>query len=88
MNIFVGNLATEVNEQDLEEAFTQFGKVRTVKIVRDMFTQKSKGFGFVEMLNNNEATTAIEKLNTERIKGKAVIVNKARPERNRKGRRR
>lgn len=88
MNIFVGNLAPEVNESDLENAFAQYGKVRTAKIVRDMFTQKSKGFGFVEMLSNTEAMAAIDKLNTEKIKGKAIIVNKARPERNRKGRRR
>lgn len=88
MNIFVGNLAPEVNENDLENAFAQYGKVRTTKVVRDMFTQQSKGFGFVEMLSNTEAMAAIEKLNTEKLKGKAIIVNKARPERNRKGRRR
>ncbi len=88
MNIFIGNLSHEVNESDLENAFAQFGKVKTAKVVRDIFTQQSKGFGFVEMLNNTEAMTAIEKLNTEKIKGKAIIVNKARPERNRKGRRR
>ena len=88
MNIFVGNLSHEVNDTDLESAFEQFGKVRTAKVVRDIFTQQSKGFGFVEMLNNSEAMTAIEKLNTEKLKGKAIIVNKARPERNRKGRRR
>jgi RNA recognition motif-containing protein len=88
MNIFVGNLSPEVNESDLENAFTKFGKVTSVKVIRDMFTQQSKGFGFVEMQSNTEALTAIEKLNTEQMKGKPIMVNKARPERSRKGKRR
>ena len=88
MNIFVGNLSSEVNESDLENAFAKFGKVMSAKIIRDMFTQQSKGFGFVEMQSNTDALTAIEKLNTEQIKGKPMMVNKARPERKGKGRRR
>ena len=85
MKIFVGNLAPEVTDSDLENAFGEFGKVRNVKVVRDMFTQVSKGFGFVEMQSKVEGQAAIQKLNTVDIKGKKIVVNEARPERNRRG---
>ncbi len=85
MKIFVGNLAPEVTDTDLENAFGEFGKVRNVKVVRDMFTQVSKGFGFVEMQSKVEGQAAIQKLNTVDIKGKKIVVNEARPERNRRG---
>ena len=87
MKIFVGNLAREVNESDLEEAFGEFGKVKETKVIRDIFSQESKGFGFVEMLSQTEANAAIEKLNVTDLKGKVIQVNKARPERKRGGRR-
>lgn len=87
MNIYVGNLSPEVQETDLEEAFGQYGKVKEVKIVRDIFTRESKGFAFVEMFSQNEGNVAIEKLNVSEMKGKNIIVNRARPERKRKGRR-
>jgi len=80
MNIFVGNLSTEANETDLENAFSKYGQVRNVKIIRDMFSQASKGFGFLEMPTNAEALTAIKELNTQDIKGKNIVVNEARPE--------
>lgn len=79
MNIFVGNLSPDVNETDLEEAFSKHGKVKEVKIIRDLFTQTSKGFGFIEMPANMEAMTAIKELNTQPIKGKNIVVNEARP---------
>ena len=89
MNIFVGNLSPDVSDQELEDAFAQFGKVKSAKVVRDMFSQQSKGMGFVEMMNNTEATDAIEKLNVTELKGKMIVVNQARPQRNnRKGGRR
>ena len=84
MNIFVGNLDLEVSEDDLNTAFTKYGKVASVKIIKDLFTQRSKGFGFVEMLNNNEAKKAITELNTSELKSKIIVVNEARPERNNK----
>ena len=86
MNIFVGNLSPEVNETDLETEFSKYGQVRNVKIVRDMFSQASKGFGFVEMPANMEAMAAMKELNTQDIKGKNIVVNEARPPKN-KGKR-
>lgn len=88
MNIFVGNLSPEVSDQELEDAFTKYGRVRTTKIIRDMFTQQSKGFGFVEMNDKAEANIAIKELNTFDLKGKKIVVNEARPPRDKKSRRR
>lgn len=79
MNIFVGNLAKDVTEDDLNLAFAEFGNVRSVKIIKDLFTQESKGFAFVEMPGNTEALKAINGLNTREIKGKKINVNEARP---------
>lgn len=86
MNIYVGNLSSEVTDTDLENIFSNYGKVSSVKIIRDMFTQESKGFGFIEMNNRSEAEKAIEQLNTYEIKGKKIVVNEARPRRDRKSR--
>ena len=88
MNIFVGNIAPDVSDQELEDAFAKYGKVRSTKIIRDLFSQQSKGFGFVEMMNNTEAASAMQELNTSELKGKRIIVNEARPPRDKKGRRR
>ncbi len=79
MNIFVGNLAKEVNDDDLMQEFSVYGKVKSVKVIRDMFTGESKGFGFVEMDVKSEAETAIKELNTKDVKGKKLNVNEARP---------
>ncbi len=87
MNIFVGNLASDVKEDDLKSLFSQHGKVSSVKIIRDMFSQTSKGFGFVEMPGKAEAQKALESLNTYELKGKRINVNEARPQRERSGRR-
>ena len=76
------------SDQELEDAFAKHGKVRTTKIIRDMFTQQSKGFGFVEMNDKNEANSAIKELNTAELKGKKIVVNEARPQRDRRGGRR
>lgn len=84
MNIYVGNLSTDVTDVDLEKAFSQYGKVNSAKVIKDMFTQQSKGFGFVEMNNKNEAEKAIEQLNSFEIKGKKIVVNEARPQRDRR----
>jgi RNA recognition motif-containing protein len=79
MNIFVGNLSKEATEADLEKLFSAFGQVKSSKVIRDIFSGTSKGFGFVEMVNKNEAQTAIKELNTADLKGQKITVNEARP---------
>ena len=86
MNIFCGNLNREVTETDLQEAFEKYGKVSSVKLIKDMFTGVSKGFGFVEMPSKTEAESAIKELNVSDMKGKPMTVNEARPPRNSRGR--
>ncbi len=85
MNIYVGNLASDVNEEDLNNLFGGYGKVSSAKVIRDMFSQESRGFGFVEMLGQAEAQKAIENLNTQELKGKKLIVSEARPRRDNRG---
>ena len=79
MNIFVGNLTNDVTEADLTNLFSEYGQVKEVKIIRDMFTQQTKGFGFVEMPGLAEAQKAIDGINTKEFKGKKLVVNEARP---------
>ena len=79
MNIFVGNLAKEVTDEDLQGLFSEFGQVKSVKVIRDMFSGESKGFGFVEMPGLGEAQKALAELNTKEVKGKKLVVNEARP---------
>ncbi len=79
MKIYVGNLAFEVNEEDLLGAFGQYGKVQSAQVVTDRYSGRSRGFGFVEMITDSEAKAAIEGLNGKEIKGRAVVVNEARP---------
>ncbi|MBK8971161.1 MAG: RNA-binding protein [Hahellaceae bacterium] len=78
-NIYVGNLSYQVTEDDLRGAFTAFGQVSRVNVVKDRETGRSKGFGFVEMDNADEAKNAIEKLNNTDLKGRQMNVNEARP---------
>jgi len=85
MNIYVGNLASDVNEEDLNNLFGEYGKVSSVKVIRDMFSQESRGFGFVEMPGQAEAQKAIENLNTQELKGKKLLVSEARPRRDNRG---
>ena len=79
MNIYVGNLSYEVTEEDLKKAFEVFGEVDTVKVIKDNYTGRSKGFGFVEMSAKSEAQSAIEGLNGKDLKGRNLNVNEARP---------
>lgn len=79
MNIYVGNLAKEVSENDLQGLFSEFGLVKSAKVIKDIFSGDSKGFGFVEMPGLSEAQKAISALNTKDVKGKKLIVNEARP---------
>ena len=83
MNIYVGNLASDVTEEDLMNLFSQHGQVKEVKIIKDMFSQESRGFGFVEMPGQTEAQNAIKELNNQELKGKNLVVNEARPKRDR-----
>jgi len=80
MKLYVGNLATNVQESDLDTLFSQHGKVESVKIIQDMYTKTSKGFGFIEMLDNEEAQKALNSLNSHELKGKRIVVNEARPQ--------
>ena len=79
MNIYVGNLSWNLKDQDLANLFTPFGEVGTAKIVMDKFTQRSKGFGFVEMPNDEQAQAAIAQLNGSEIDGRNLVVNESRP---------
>ena len=79
MNIYVGNLSYTVTEEELQNAFQAFGQVGSVSIIRDKFSNQSKGFGFVEMPVNEEAQAAVEGMNGKDLKGRAINVNEARP---------
>ncbi len=79
MNIYVGNLAYSVTDDDLRELFSEFGEVRSASVISDKATGQSKGFGFVEMKDNSAADTAIKDLNGKQVKGRALKVNEAKP---------
>ncbi|MDD3078022.1 MAG: RNA-binding protein [Paludibacter sp.] len=79
MNIYVGNLYFEVSENDLQQIMEEFGTVSSTKIVTDKYSGKSKGFGFVEMADSNEANNAIQSLNGKVIKGRPIVVKEAIP---------
>ena len=79
MNIYVGNLSYEVTEEDLQQAFEAFGQVESVNIIKDKFSGRSKGFGFVEMPDKANAQSAINELNGKELKGRTLNVNEARP---------
>ncbi|MBN2634854.1 MAG: RNA-binding protein [Prolixibacteraceae bacterium] len=79
MNIYVGNLPFNLGEEDLKEIFEEYGEVTTTKIVSDKFSGRSKGFGFVEMSNDEEAANAIKELNNAEISGRNIKVNESLP---------
>jgi len=79
MNIYLGNLSYEVTEQELQRAFEAFGEVESVSIIKDKFSGRSKGFGFVEMPDKANAQSAIKELNGKELKGRTLNVNEARP---------
>ena len=78
MNIYAGNISYEVTEGDLKQAFEVFGQVETVKIIKDRWSGKSRGFGFVEMPEKDEAHSAITGLNGKDLKGRNLKINEAR----------
>ncbi len=79
MNIYVGNLSNEVTEEDLKQAFEDFGQVASVNIIKDRYSGESRGFGFVEMPAKAEAQSAIEGMNGKELKGQMLKVSEARP---------
>jgi len=79
MNIYVGNLSREATEETLREAFSAFGQITSVNVIKDRFSGLPRGFAFVEMANSSEAEAAINGLNGKEILGRAVTVNQARP---------
>jgi len=79
MNIYVGNLDYRVNENDLEEVFSEYGTVSSAKVIMDKFNGRSKGFGFVEMEKQDEAEKAIQELDGATFENRKIMVNEAKP---------
>jgi RNA recognition motif-containing protein len=79
MKLYVGNLSYEVNNSSLEQLFAPFGAVRSAQVIQDRDTGRSKGFGFVEMADENEARSAIAGLNEKDCGGRRLTVNEAKP---------
>ncbi len=79
MNIYVGNLSFDMTEEDLRKEFEAFGKVDSASIIKDKFTDRSRGFAFVEMAVSEEGKAAIAALNGKDVKGRALNVSEARP---------
>ncbi len=79
MNIYVGNLSFSVGDADLKDAFGAYGQVQSASVIKDKFSGESRGFGFVEMPNKEEAEKAIAALNGRDLKGRALKVNEAKP---------
>ncbi|MCM8543113.1 MAG: RNA-binding protein, partial [Lentisphaeraceae bacterium] len=83
MNIYVGNLPYTANEEDLKELFSNHGEVTSVRIITDRDTGQSKGFGFIDMSNDDEATSAIEALEGAEFQGRNLRVNQSKPKEDR-----
>lgn len=79
MKIYVGNLSYEVSESDLRQEFQAFGEVASASVIRDKYSGRSRGFGFVEMESASEGQAAIAGLNGKTLKDRAINVNEARP---------
>ena len=86
MNIYVGNLAYEVTEEELREEFTAFGEVSSINIIKDKYSGQSKGFGFVEMPTLSEGQAAITGLNGKILQNRQLAVSGARPRTDNRGR--
>ena len=83
MNIYIGNLSYDLTEEELKQAFEEFGQVVSVKIIMDRYTGRSRGFGFVEMAVDDEGKAAIAGMNEKDLKGRALKVDEATPPRSR-----
>lgn len=82
--LYVGNLNYETNENDLETLFSKYGNVKSATVIRDAYSGKSKGFGFVEMMDGDQAEKALEQNSTE-FMGRTIVVSEARPPKSRGG---
>jgi RNA recognition motif-containing protein len=85
MNLYVGNLSFEATESEIENAFGEYGDVKSVNVIKDRDTGRSRGFGFVEMRDREAGLNAIEGLDQQQICGRNVTVNEARPREDRGG---
>jgi RNA recognition motif-containing protein len=83
--LYVGNLSYNIRDDDLHQAFAQYGTVSSAKVMMDRDTGRSKGFGFVEMGSDPEAQAAINGMNGQALDGRAIVVNEARPREERPG---
>ena len=83
--LYVGNLAYSIRDEDLQQAFAQYGNVTSAKVMMDRDTGRSKGFGFVEMSSDAEAQAGINGMNGQALDGRALVVNEARPREERPG---
>lgn len=79
MNIYVGNISRQVSEEELKDLFAAFGDVTKASIIKDKFTGESRGFGFIEMSNDEEAENAINELNGKDVQGRTITVSQAKP---------
>ncbi len=85
MNIYVGNLSFDTDDETLESTFASFGEVTSARVIMDRFSGRSRGFGFVEMPDNGQAEAAIQALNAKEIGGRPLTVNEAKPREDRRG---
>jgi len=83
--MYVGNIPYTATEEDLKELFSEYGEIESLKIMKDNFTERSKGFGFIEMANEEDAKKAIAALNGKDFKGKSLTVAEARPQQKQRG---
>ncbi len=83
--MYVGNIPYNATEVELREMFSEIGEIDSLKIMKDQFTDRSKGFGFIEMVNEEDAKKAIATLNGKDFKGKSLTVAEARPQQKRQG---
>jgi RNA recognition motif-containing protein len=79
MNIYVGNLSYDATDETIREAFESFGQVTSARVIKDKYSGQSRGFGFVEMVEQTQAQVAIKSLNGKELLGKQMSVNEARP---------
>jgi cold-inducible RNA-binding protein len=84
MKLYVGGLAYSVTERELEDLFAEHGKVTSSAVIKDRDSGQSKGFGFIEMADDNEAKAAMAALNGKDVSGRSIMVNEARPQEDRR----
>jgi cold-inducible RNA-binding protein len=85
MRLYVGNLSFDTSEQDLQDKFSTVGQVESVKVIRDQFSGRSRGFAFVEMANDEQGRSACEAFDQQEFQGRRLTVNEARPQERRGG---